>query len=36
MAAGEIKALAFVAAMLAGMLVYELAERYWHQPRAAG
>jgi len=36
MAAGEIKALAFVAAMLAGMLVYELADRYWHQPRAAG
>jgi uncharacterized membrane protein YedE/YeeE len=36
MAGGEIKALAFVAAMLAGMLVYELADRYWHQPRAAG
>jgi hypothetical protein len=36
MAAGEIKALAFVTAMLAGMLVYELADRYWHQPRAAG
>ena len=36
MASGEIKALAFVAAMLAGMLVYELAERYWHQTRAAG
>ena len=34
MAAGQSKALLFVAAMLAGMVVFELADRYLHQPRA--
>jgi uncharacterized membrane protein YedE/YeeE len=34
MAAGETKGAAFVVAMLAGMVVYELAERLIHRPRA--
>jgi uncharacterized membrane protein YedE/YeeE len=32
---GNPKAVIFVVAMLAGMAIFELADRYWHQPRRA-
>ena len=35
MASGEVKAAVFVAAMLVGMVLYEVAERTWHRPQAA-
>jgi uncharacterized membrane protein YedE/YeeE len=35
MASGEVKAAVFVAAMLAGMALYEVAERSLSRPRAA-
>lgn len=34
MAAGQEKAAVFVAAMIAGMVLFELAERFLHKPRA--
>jgi uncharacterized protein len=34
MAAGQSKAMLFVGAMLLGMVVFELADRYLHKPRA--
>ena len=34
MASGEIKAAVFVVAMVAGMVIYEMADRFWHtQPK---
>ena len=35
MASGEVKAAVFMAAMLVGMVLYEVAERTWHRPQAA-
>ena len=32
---GNPKVLIFVIAMIAGMAIFELADRYWHQPRQA-
>lgn len=32
---GNPKAVIFVVAMVAGMAIFELADRYWHQPRRA-
>ena len=32
---GNPKAVIFVLAMVAGMALYELADRFWHQPRSA-
>lgn len=32
---GNPKAVIFVVAMVAGMALYELADRFWHQPRSA-
>jgi uncharacterized membrane protein YedE/YeeE len=32
---GNPKAVIFVLAMVAGMAIFELADRYWHQPRRA-
>lgn len=32
MASGEIKAAVFVVAMVAGMVLYEMADRFWHAP----
>lgn len=35
MGAGNPKAVIFVIAMIAGMALFELADRFWHQPRQA-
>jgi hypothetical protein len=31
---GNTKAFIFVLAMIAGMALFELADRFWHQPRS--
>lgn len=33
LASGQAKAAAFVGAMVIGMVLFELADRYWHKPR---
>ena len=33
---GNPKAVIFVIAMVAGMALFEFADRFWHQPRRAG